>query len=126
MPPLAARDNLQGSTGSPRRSLSNSAKSPPRLGKVAAIQAANQRRLASNPDLSRTGVQQHGNSPRHSGNLPAPLVVESQRYEEWMKIATDNVSRVFGLSGLARSLLTIAPQWIIENHLNQHMESRLD
>ena len=22
----------------------------------------------------------------------APLVVESQRYEEWMKIATDNVS----------------------------------
>lgn len=29
-----------------------------------------------------------------SGTLgAAPLVVESQRYEEWMKIATDNVSR---------------------------------
>lgn len=28
-----------------------------------------------------------------SGTLgAAPLVVESQRYEEWMKIATDNVS----------------------------------
>lgn len=26
------------------------------------------------------------------GAQPAPLVVESQRYEEWMKIATDNVS----------------------------------
>ncbi|ORY82924.1 condensin complex subunit 2/barren [Leucosporidium creatinivorum] len=93
MPALASRDNnLQNSGGgSPRHSLSNSNnKSPPRLGKVAAIQAANQRRLASNPDLSLARAAGHANSPRRSGNLPAPLVVESQRYEEWMKIATDN------------------------------------
>lgn len=32
-----------------------------------------------------------GNLSMNGANVPPPLVVESQRYEEWMKIATDNV-----------------------------------
>lgn len=52
-------------------------------GKIAVIQAANRLR-EGHPTPNRSfSAQQH---------VPQ-LVVESQRYEEWMKIATDNVSR---------------------------------
>ncbi|KAK4046790.1 hypothetical protein OIO90_006432 [Microbotryomycetes sp. JL221] len=52
--------------------------------KVAAIAAANRARSAAAAAASP--------SSRHASNngVAAPLVVESQRYEEWMKIATDN------------------------------------
>ncbi|GAA5879151.1 hypothetical protein JCM3774_002095 [Rhodotorula dairenensis] len=82
-----------GATASRRASLANSANStlsahqpatPPRQGprnpKMAVLAAANRLRDAT------------GTPGRNvSGTLgAAPLVVESQRYEEWMKIATDN------------------------------------
>ncbi len=85
-----------GATANRRASLANSADSdrsprqpatPPRQGprnpKMAVLAAANRLRDAT------------GTPGRNvSGTLgAAPLVVESQRYEEWMKIATDNVSR---------------------------------
>ncbi|SCZ97822.1 BZ3500_MvSof-1268-A1-R1_Chr3-3g06394 [Microbotryum saponariae] len=68
-------------------------------GKIAALAAANRLRDASAGSSSAgaggptTPQAQHRSFSAQLQGVappPAPLVVESQRYEEWMKIATDN------------------------------------
>ncbi|GAA5833740.1 hypothetical protein JCM11251_003216 [Rhodosporidiobolus azoricus] len=68
-----------------RRSSAQGALGHGREPKMAVLAAANRMRDA-------TGAPTTGANSRRSvsGAQVAPLVVESQRYEEWMKIATDN------------------------------------
>ncbi|KAM0789862.1 hypothetical protein ACM66B_006708 [Microbotryomycetes sp. NB124-2] len=60
--------------------------------KVAAIAAANRARAAAAAAAAAASPSARNSSAHEQGQLgsAAPLVVESQRYEEWMKIATDN------------------------------------
>ncbi|BGP27880.1 condensin complex subunit 2 [Rhodotorula toruloides] len=81
--PSRRRSSLPSQPSTPRASLSLH---PPRpkLGVLAA--AANRLRdVTATPRRSLSGRNGQGDPPD-----AAPLVVESQRYEEWMKIATDN------------------------------------
>lgn len=92
---------------SPRQSTSASTSSNPRarLGVLAAAQSRHHR-----DSLGGSGGP--AGQRNVSGVLgAAPLVVESQRYEEWMKIATDNVSPVLlALStGADGAMLTPVP-----------------
>ncbi|BGP58418.1 hypothetical protein JCM8202_004242 [Rhodotorula sphaerocarpa] len=103
MPRRSATDSLAGSTGSrstpatpPRPSTTTAA--PLRNPKMAVLAAANRiqdttrtpgRRSISGHGLPGVGGGAVGQGAG-GGAQPAPLVVESQRYEEWMKIATDN------------------------------------
>jgi len=128
----------------PARGNHNVGLGTPKRG-VSVIQAANRLRNAS------------GTPNRHPSNLgPATqvgpagapvvapaLVIESQRFEEWMKIATDNVSpnraeRHAAPVGTQAERLTGRPGWrvgspkklmvgfrlslLTENHVDQHVE----
>ena len=52
----------------------------------------------------------------------APLVVESQRYEEWMKIATDNVSSPSLSHKVKESTEGMRIIDFAENHFDQYLE----
>lgn len=56
---------------------------PPKTPKIAALTAA-ANRLKTGPTPGR-------NNHAQEGSFVAPVIVESSRYEEWMKMATDNV-----------------------------------
>jgi len=85
-------------SSSPRQSTSNNA-NPNQRARLGVLAVA-QNRLQRD---SLGGSAGQGGQRNVSGVLgAAPLVVESQRYEEWMKIATDNVSLPF--TPLSRSL----------------------
>lgn len=87
---LQERVNVQ--EDSPRSPRQSSTTTPTK--KLAVLAAANRLRAAQQHNGQTTAVHAGGTPTRNvSGVLgAAPLVVESQRYEEWMKIATDNVS----------------------------------
>ncbi|BGP03751.1 Condensin complex subunit 2 [Rhodotorula toruloides] len=81
-PSSRRRSSLPSAPSTPRASLTHQQPRQPKFGVLAA--AANRLRdVTATPRRSVSGrAAQEGEQ--------APLVVESQRYEEWMKIATDN------------------------------------
>ncbi|BGP11648.1 hypothetical protein JCM10049v2_007558 [Rhodotorula toruloides] len=85
-PSSRRRSSLPSQPSTPRASLTHpTAPRQPKLGVLAA--AANRLRdVTATPRRSVSGRAAPGEGEREA----APLVVESQRYEEWMKIATDN------------------------------------
>lgn len=85
---------------SPLQSTSNSTSNPQGQGQRArlGVLAVAQNRLQRD-SLGGSGGASGSGQRNVSGVLgAAPLVVESQRYEEWMKIATDNVRPSLSLS----------------------------
>ncbi|GAA6043387.1 hypothetical protein NBRC10512_005336, partial [Rhodotorula toruloides] len=85
-PSSRRRSSLPSQPSTPRASLTHpTAPRQPKLSVLAA--AANRLRdVTATPRRSVSGRAAPGEGEREA----APLVVESQRYEEWMKIATDN------------------------------------
>ncbi|GAA6039825.1 hypothetical protein JCM8097_004242 [Rhodosporidiobolus ruineniae] len=84
MPSRRPPPSSAASTPPRRRSSLAPPAQQPREPKMAVLAAAN--RIRNEANTPRRSLS--GSNGANAG--PAPLVVESQRYEEWMKIATDN------------------------------------
>lgn len=86
--------------------------------KIAAFALADKRRVAPPPAVNGAGGS--GGTPGRvvsgsfimggNGLAPPPLVVESQRYEEWMKLSTDNVSSTSLLPLISANVVVILVQ----------------